>query len=231
MGQNIPEKGLKAIAHRRLYPSLMEPNYLVLRRRRELFKNWLGMLPGDQRVLDIGGRYQPYRPLVKARQYVGLDLIATEFVDVVGRGEQLPFASNVFDLVIATVVFEYFPEPKVVANQIHRVLKPGGTLLLSVNAVSPRFVNEEHWRFTRTGLNFLLSGFSNVEIVPEVYSIGGFCRLANLSLNIFAKYEALRRMLNGTVVPAMNVIGLVFEKLGLSQNDQIAGNYSACAQK
>ena len=150
---------------------------------------------------------------------------------MVGRGEQLPFPDGVFDLVIATTVFEYFPEPKLVAEQIHRVLKPGGCLFMSVNAVSPRFVDDEHWRYTRAGVKFVLSSFSQVEVVPEVGSLGGFCRLVNSSLNIFARYKAARRLVNLTVVPLVNLMGLALEGLQLSSNDQLAGNYSAWARK
>ena len=55
---------LAAIAHLRLYPSLTNPSYLVLRSRRLLFSNWTRTLGNNLTVLDVGGRYQPYRPLL-----------------------------------------------------------------------------------------------------------------------------------------------------------------------
>jgi SAM-dependent methyltransferase len=130
----------------RLYPSLTNPNYLVLRARRKIFRNWLQSLNRQNlTILDVGGRYQPYRPLFEERigLYAALDVLKTELVDVVGSGELLPFAAETFDLVIATQVFEYFPEPCRAAEQMHSVLKPGGMLLMSVAAVAPRFVDEE----------------------------------------------------------------------------------------
>jgi SAM-dependent methyltransferase len=225
---------LQKLAQDRLHPSITNPNYLVLRRRAQLISTWIGQIPGtDLRVLDIGGRYQPYRPLLqdRVRQYVAIDVVGTQLVSVVGKGESLPFQANTFDLVIATGVFEYFPRPHLAAEQIHDVLKPGGVLLMSVGAVSPRFVEDEHWRFMRSGVRSVLAPYSRVEIVPEVFSLGGFCRLINAGLNIFAKYEIVRRFLQWTVFPLVNIAGLGLESLSLSTNDQMAGNYCARAWK
>ena len=225
---------LLKVADARLHPSITNPNYLVLRRRRLIFHQWLQNLPGQQlTVLDIGGRYQPYRPLLQHRiqRYFALDLLSTPFVDAIGTGEQLPFKTGAFDLVLATGVFEYFPEPRLAAAEIHRVLKPGGHLLMSVAAVCPRAVEEEHWRFLPAGLKFVLSPFSRIEIVPEVTSIGGTLRLNAWSLSIFARYAFIRQLLHHTVVPVLNVVGLGLEAAGITHNDQVAGNYSALAQK
>ena len=233
-GSKQERQDLIRIAERRLRPSLTNPHYLVLRRRTQLLSAWIQQFPGNNLcVLDIGGRYQPYRPLLqdRATKYIALDVLRTEFVDVVGRGEQLPFRTSSFDLVIATGVFEYFPQPHVAAQQIYDALKPGGALLLSVGAVSPRFVEAEHWRYMRSGLRSVLSPFADVEIVPEVFSLGGFCRIVNASMNIFAKLESIRTFMSWTVFPCVNVMGMALEGSGLSTNDQLAGNYSAFARK
>jgi hypothetical protein len=102
---------------------------------------------------------------------------------------------------------------------------------MSVGAVSPRFVDDEHWRYMRSGLRSILSPFSQVEIVPEVFSLGGFCRLINVGLNIFAKYNFVRRLFQVTIFPLVNIAGVGLEKLSSSTNDQMAGNYCALARK
>jgi SAM-dependent methyltransferase len=93
-----------------------------------IFEKWLSQLAGPLTTLDIGARYQPYRPLLKSPtgRYVALDILKTDLVDVVANAEFLPFAAETFDLVIATQVFEYFENPVNAANQVHAVLKPGG---------------------------------------------------------------------------------------------------------
>ncbi|GEM_PF-2730889 len=225
---------LLEIARHRLYPSLRDPNYLVLRRRRLILTEWISRLPTDGlTVLDLGGRYQPYRPLLvgRVRRYVAFDLLQTVITDVVGRGEHLPFRGNSFDLVIATGVFEYFPKPHDVAEQVFNALKPGGVLLMSVGAVSGRYVDEEHWRYMRSGLGSVLAPFAEVEIVPEVYTLGGFCRIVNFGLDLMTKTALLRNVYRATVCPMINVAGLMMEGAKLTTNDQLAGNYAAWARK
>jgi hypothetical protein len=102
---------------------------------------------------------------------------------------------------------------------------------MSVAAVCPRAVEEEHWRYLPSGLKFVLKPFCKIEIVPEVTSIGGTLRLNATAFSIFAKYGFVRQILHHTVVPVLNLAGLALESAGISTNDQVAGNYSALAQK
>ena len=46
--------------------------------------------------------------------------------DVVGDAHHLPFRDGVFDRVFAFNVFEHLADPKTAAQEIYRVLKPGG---------------------------------------------------------------------------------------------------------
>ncbi|HXU77073.1 MAG TPA: class I SAM-dependent methyltransferase, partial [Methylomirabilota bacterium] len=165
----------------RLYPSITNPNWLVLRKRRELFRHWLeSSLPGGAAVLDIGGRVQPYRALLPETRYLALDIRATPLVDVIASAEQIPFGDQRFDLVLCTQMLEYVPDPGRVLSEIHRVLKPGGRLLLSVPAMFPQDADEDRWRFLPAGLRQLLSAFAQVELLPEGGSIAGFFRTLNV---------------------------------------------------
>jgi SAM-dependent methyltransferase len=224
----------EAVARRRLHASLTDPNCLVLRARRKIFTRWAAELPSGLTVLDIGGRYQPYRPLLesKLQRYIAIDLVPTRFVTVQADGENLPFRSESFDLVIVTQVFEYLPRPDRAAAEILRVLKPGGLLFLSAVAFAPRFVDEELWRFTGPGLHKMFAAFSRVEVTPEASSFSGLLRSANLAMAWFAaKFRLTSWLYAHTLCPALNLIGLVIEKLGVMSNDQFAPNYSVRAVK
>jgi SAM-dependent methyltransferase len=223
----------RRVAGARLYPSLTNPNYLVLRSRRLLFAAYMKGLPRKLTVLDVGARYQPYRPLLdgKIRKYFGLDVQLTELIDVLATGEHLPFRDETFDLVIATCVFEYFSEPQRAAKEIHRVLRTGGSLLASFNAAVPRFVDEERWRYLPLGLKTLLASFATLHITPEVRSLGGLCRLINIGLHDLLKLPMLKFLYRMTVCPAVNLLGLTLEKASLTRNDRWAGNYNVIAVK
>ncbi len=56
----------------------------------------------------------------------------------VGSGLNLPFSDASFDRVICSEVLEHIPDYETVLGEIHRVLKPGGILAVSV----PRFLPE-----------------------------------------------------------------------------------------
>src|SRR5262249_54526540 len=155
----------RQIAQSRLHPTLRDPNYLQLRARRLNFQAWVGALRGSSAaVLDVGGRLQPYRPLFSnVGRYVGVDLIRTECVNVVANGEILPLAWESFDVVITRQVLEYVREPRNAVAEILRVLKPGGTLLASFAACTPKVGEEEYWRFTAAGLRLLMAAFERIE--------------------------------------------------------------------
>ncbi|HET6505474.1 MAG TPA: class I SAM-dependent methyltransferase [Baekduia sp.] len=75
-----------------------------------------------------------------ARRTVGLDLVpelldvarAREHADgvewVVGDAERLPFGDGMFDVVASVVGIQFAPRHQVVAGELLRVLRPGGTL-------------------------------------------------------------------------------------------------------
>src|SRR5689334_3379500 len=82
------------LGEERIEPSRRDPHYLVLRARRDAFLHFASTLPaGPLDVLDVGGRIQPYRPLLgsRVRRYIALDPQVTGLVNVVGSGVHLPF--------------------------------------------------------------------------------------------------------------------------------------------
>ena len=228
MGQ-IQEEGRS-----RLYPSLTDPSWLVLRKRREVFTKWLGRLSHTNAiVLDVGGRIQPYRALINGQPslYVALDLRLTPLVDIAGDAAQLPIRNDCFDLVFCTQMLEYAPEPRQVIAEIHRVLKPGGFLLLSAPAVHPQDSERDAWRFLPAALRELLKEFSAVDLAPEGTSLTGFIRTINVCLFSFTPVAAFRGLFRFTIVPMLNLLGALFDMLKLTSNTSFTSNFSVCARK
>jgi hypothetical protein len=220
--------------NQRLHPRLTNPNWLVLRKRREIMERWIRVLPPHGLlVLDIGGRIQPYRPLLESRlrAYVSVDVRPTQLVAALARGEQLPFGDDLFDVVICTQMMQYVPEPMRVVNEARRVLKRGGRLFLSVPSAYPIDSDEECWRFLPGGLRHLLASFSRVSIISEGRSVSGFFRTGNCCLHIFAKYPLFRSVLQFTLYPLLNLAGALLETLSGTENEQFAVNYSVLAEK
>jgi len=151
----------------------------------------LGLKPGE-RILDVGcgsGRHV----LAASRRdchAVGVELGAADFrtvrvyiyllagegglrarVDLaVAAGERLPFVDGSFDRVVCTEVLEHVPHDRPLINEFVRVLRPGGTIAVSVpdtyaEAINwsllalQRFRLEEHLRiYRRRQVGDLLKG-------------------------------------------------------------------------
>ena len=115
----------------------------------------LGVQPGE-RVLDLGcgaGRHSFEARRLGAR-VVAVDLDDAVLKDVnemmkddgapatcvVGDALRLPFAEGSFDRIIASEVLEHIPDDSAAMTEIERVLKPGGTLSVTVPRYWPEGV-------------------------------------------------------------------------------------------
>jgi SAM-dependent methyltransferase len=123
-----------------------------------------------ERLLDLGcgGGRHAYEAARRGARVVALDAIATEVAlvrDTIGAmvdaGEvraqdgagvvqgdalQLPFADSSFDRVIAAEVLEHIPEDGSAMGELSRVLRPGGTMAVTVPRFAPEAVN---WALSR----------------------------------------------------------------------------------
>lgn len=90
---------------------------------------------GDREALflDLGAglRYSYQTNVVNA------DIHPWVSTDVICIGEDLPFADAQFDHVLCLAVLEHTRRPWDVAREIHRVLKPGGTVLVDYPFLQP----------------------------------------------------------------------------------------------
>jgi SAM-dependent methyltransferase len=116
-------------------------------------------------LLDLGGVGR-YRGLLPKGRLLTLDLDSRHRPMVVGRAEKIPFPDATFDLVVSTEMLEHCPEPGKIAAEVHRVLKPGGTVVLSTPFI---YVvhgwPNDYYRYTASGLEHLFQHFDRVEVV------------------------------------------------------------------
>jgi SAM-dependent methyltransferase len=143
----------------------------------------------SEQWLDVGCGTRPYEYLFPEGVYVGVDVEesgrGTELKspDYFYDGKTLPFPDDCFDGVISTEVLEHVPDPQLYLHEAARVLKPGGSLILSVP-----FVFGEHespfdfFRFSQFGLTKLLtkSGFIINRVVKDPGAIITIAMLTNV---------------------------------------------------
>ncbi|HKE37306.1 MAG TPA: class I SAM-dependent methyltransferase [Candidatus Baltobacteraceae bacterium] len=158
---------------------VFSPEWLNLR---ENFRNVEDALDRVKsgRLLDLGCGSKPFRR--PGIDWVGFDVEGNPFADAVGSATNLPFADGSFDHVLSTQVLEHVDDPQRMLTECARVLRPGGTLILS----APQYweLHEEphdYFRFTEHGLRVLLhrAGF----VVGEIRREGCGVKLAALAFN------------------------------------------------
>ena len=158
-------------AHARLYPSIFASNYLVLRNRRLRLQAFFSRTETVGKVLDVGAQYCPYFPLFehKSDSYTSMDLVDTPIVDIACNAENMPVEDCSYDLVLCTQVLEHCENPQRIVDECHRVLKPGGQLILTVPSVYPvHGYPADNWRFMPDGLRHLLRAFAEVQVLGEL---------------------------------------------------------------
>lgn len=80
---------------------------------------------------------------------------------------EIPRSDSSYDSILCNAVLEHVPEPEKVMAEFHRLLQPGGTLVISVPFLQPFHPTPYDFRrYTRSGLEQLgeRSGFRLVEI-------------------------------------------------------------------
>lgn len=118
--------------------------------------------------LEFGDPY--YRHLFNPQaieRYDVFDVQAGPQVTIVGDIQSCPaIADNTYDVIVCTQVLEHIANPFLAVNELHRMLKPGGIILLTVPSSYPyHAAPRDYWRYTRDSLQLLFGErFSDIVI-------------------------------------------------------------------
>ncbi|MFT7644539.1 MAG: SAM-dependent methyltransferase [Candidatus Paceibacteria bacterium] len=136
----------------------------------------------SKEVIDIGGglrvdgsknnRVQSDRewllPYVEKVDYRVMDPVPDYNPDIVGDIHALPFADSSKEAIICLAVLEHVENPILAMQEMHRVLKPGGKLLIYVPFLyyyhAEKGYYGDYWRFTHDTLEMFAKPFSHHEI-------------------------------------------------------------------
>ena len=97
--------------------------------------------------------------------YVGVDVVAGENVDVVMRKPyRIPMKANSFDLVITGSAFEHIPFMWASFLEITRVLRPGGLIFLTAPSRGHIHFEMDCWRFYPDSMR-ALAAFARIQLL------------------------------------------------------------------
>jgi len=172
---------------------------------RDHLRELLDRMPRGATILELGSGSRRLRDDV-----VNVDLFRFPNIDVVADIAALPVAANRVDAIILDSVIEHVPDPREVAAQIHRVLKPGGTVLCVAPFVFPYHGYPKHYgNFSKDGLELLFRDFSSCTVET---SHGPTAALTNLISEYFAVAFSGRSKLAYTIVKGLALLPIFLLK-------------------
>jgi len=111
-------------------------------------------------------------PSSRDPEYSGLGTSINRYnkPDIWGNGMHLPIKAKAVDSVVSFMVLEHISEPELFIQEVRRVIKPEGTVILStVQAYPIHHEKYDFFRYTRLGLHYLFEkyGFEIVVLKPH----------------------------------------------------------------
>jgi SAM-dependent methyltransferase len=139
-----------------------------------------------RRVLEVGSKFVngSVRPLIericRPREYVGIDIEAGKYVDVVLPAERLVeyFGPESFDAVISTEVLEHVFDWRTVVNNMKAVLKPGGLIYITTRSRGFPYhaYPHDYWRYEIEDMEKIFGDFEIIALEKDWEGPGVFLK-------------------------------------------------------
>ena len=236
---------IKEILNKNLYrPSwysiVINPYFIV---RRNLLSIMVDFTNDDftgKNILDVGCGIKPYESLFLGSSYIGIDIQGGGHKDEEKKpnkfydGSHIPFDNNCFSYVISTEVLEHVFDPQKLLSEMARVLKPGGSILVTMPFVWPEHeIPFDSQRFTRYKLLQIFKevGFVDITISERagVFRVCGQLISAFIFERLFPKNKLLKSISAILLCFPIQVFFIIFDMV--FKNTWIALNYSVKAKK
>jgi SAM-dependent methyltransferase len=144
-----------------------------------------------KRVLEVGSKYVngSVRPLIEnfcsPKEYVGVDIEAGKFVDVILPAEKLVeyFGPESFDVVISTELLEHVQNWRLVINNMKSVLKCGGYIYITTRSYGFPYhaYPYDFWRYEIEDMRKIFRDFEIIKLVKDHEAPGVFLKAKKIS--------------------------------------------------
>lgn len=213
-------------------PSLIHPYYFIRTGLKNEVLKYSSYLSG--RLMDFGCGSKPYQSFFQVEEYTGVDFEneghphQNEQIDVFYDGQTIPLPEEYFDSILCTEVFEHIFNLDAVLQELNRVLKINGHILITCPFVwNEHEVPYDYARYTRFALKSLLdnNGFEIIEYSKSGDFISTIVQLITLYFNslfkgMVRKVFFLRWIFKILFFLLPNIVGVILIKL-LPKNDSL----------
>ncbi len=124
-------------------------------------------------VLQIGSDGEVYEKLLVQADERGFKVTTCDIVDekepdILGDLCTLDLGEEVYDIIVCSEVIEHLHSPHLAVDNMHRALKKGGKLIVTIPFMFPIHADPYDFvRYTKTGLKNLLKMFDSVEVTER----------------------------------------------------------------
>ena len=135
----------------------------------------VSVIPIPEPVVEIGAlqiegqeKYADLRPFFAGKEFIGCDMREGPGVDRIENLHELKFEDNSVGTMILLDTMEHVRYPFKAMQEVHRVLKPGGVLLMTSVMLCPiHAYPSDYWRFTPEAFNVLLEPFETAQVFSD----------------------------------------------------------------
>lgn len=194
--------------------------FIQKRLHRRVLRSIVREIPGGGTALDVGCGGQPYRVLFPKGLYVGMDLSSERRPTVVGDARCIPVRSGAVDCVLCSEVIEHVFDYEKVVDEIRRVLRPGGVLVLTAPmSWGLHYEPHDFWRFTPYSLQRILEkeGFEIKRIVKVggLFSLFGSRLVEGIAVQLWRRLRWIPSKIRHAMILVFSIpASLVFAGLG-----------------
>lgn len=146
---------------------------------RDFITEAIEQLPMADPIVEIGSRpasgqeeMADLRGLLSGHDFLGTDIQEGPGVDRVEDIHALTFDDNSIGTVIALDTLEHVADPIRGLQQIHRVLAPGGVVVITSHMFMPIHAHPwDYWRFTPEAFSLLLAPFESQLVLANGWEL------------------------------------------------------------
>ena len=159
----------------------------------KLRKKYIENSPKDKIILNIGSGHEER---FGQENFVNFDIYPHWNTHVSGDAHFLPFLNNSVDVVWLCAVLEHIQNPFQVMDEVYRVLKPGGIVLISVPFIQYLHASpHDYFRYTKYGIRSICSKFTEIESGASYTStMGTLLQLISIVPHVYINNKIIKNL-------------------------------------